>query len=235
MKVSVIIPTLNEEQHLEKLLSYLQKYSADYLVELIIVDCGSTDRTLLIADEHAAKVITTDKKGRAHQMNVAANQAKGDVLYFVHADTMPPAGFDKLIAMNISSENQAGCFTSIFDWNHPFLRFCNFFSRLPFWFCRGGGQTLFVTKKLFNKLNGFDESMTIMEEYEFISRLKAKTRFKIVKRNAITSARDYKQNGAFKLQFIYACVFVLYASGASQDYMRNFVGRYISKPSKSCA
>lgn len=235
MKLSIIIPTYNEEHHLKMLLPYLQNNSSGYLTEIIIVDCGSADKTIDVAREHSAKVIVTDKKGRARQMNLAALEAKGEVLYFVHADTIPPTGFDKLIIDSVKGDRKAGCFTSIFDWDHPFLRFCNFFSRLPFWFCRGGGQTLFVAKHLFNSLQGFDETMTIMEEYELIDRIKANTQFKIIKKNAITSARDYRENGPFKLQFIYACVFVLYALGASQDYMLEFVSRHIAKPSKSCS
>lgn len=234
MQLSIIIPTFNEERHLKMLLPYLRNNSSGYLAEIIIVDCGSSDNTIGVARAHGAKVITTDKKGRARQMNLASLEAKGEVLYFVHADTIPPSGFDKLIIDSIKVGRNAGCFTSIFDWNHPFLRFCNFFSRLPFWFCRGGGQTLFVAKHLFNSLKGFDESMTIMEEYELIDRLKTSTKFKIVKKNAITSARDYRENGPFKLQFIYACVFVLYSLGASQEYMLEFVSRHIAKPSRSC-
>ena len=234
MKVSIIIPTFNEEKHLEMLLPYLQSCNVHCLLEILLVDCGSSDNTVSIAHKYNVRVISTDVKGRAYQMNVAAQHAKGEVLYFVHADTIPPFDFDRLIANNLEADAQAGCFTSIFDWDHPFLRFCNFFSRLPFWFCRGGGQTLFITRDLFTTLNGFDKQMVIMEEYEFIGRVKANTKFSIVKINAVTSARDYRANGPFKLQFVYACVFVLYAFGASQNCMLEFVGRYISKPSKSC-
>jgi rSAM/selenodomain-associated transferase 2 len=234
MQLSLIIPTFNEEHNLKRLLPYLHNYSSGYMAEIIIVDCGSSDKTIKIAKEYGAKVIVTNQKGRARQMNIASLEAKGEVLYFVHADTIPPSGFDKLIIDSVREGRNAGCFTSIFDWNHPFLRFCNYFSRLPFWFCRGGGQTLFVSKHLFNACKGFDESMIIMEEYELIDRLTTSTKFKIVKRNAITSARDYRANGPFKLQFVYACVFVLYALGASQDYMLDFVGRHIAKPSRSC-
>lgn len=235
MQLSIIIPTFNEEKHLQQLLPHLQANSVGYLAEVIVVDCGSTDQTLSVANKHGAEVITTEKKGRSYQMNLAARLAKGKVLYFVHADTIPPFAYDKLIIDSVDKEIEAGCFTSIFDWNHPFLRFCNFFSRLPFWFCRGGGQTLFVTKNLFDALKGFKEDMTIMEEYEFIGRLKKASKFKIVKKNAVTSARDYRVNGPFRLQFIYACVFILYAAGASQEYMINFISKYIHKPSKSCS
>lgn len=235
MKVSIIIPTYNEERYLEKLLPYLQQNSTPLLLEIIVVDCGSSDNTVSVALEHNARVISTNIKGRAHQLNVGAQNSDGEILYFVHADTIPPSGFDRLIVDTLDFDTNAGCFTSIFDWDHPFLRFCNFFSRLPFWFCRGGGQTLFVTKKLFMSINGFDEHMKIMEEYEFIGRVKTNTRFSIVKKNAITSARDYRNNGPFRLQFIYACVFILYAVGASQNYMIDFINRHISNSTKSCS
>ncbi|HNP19649.1 MAG TPA: TIGR04283 family arsenosugar biosynthesis glycosyltransferase [Fulvivirga sp.] len=235
MKISVIIPTYNEQGRIGKLVDEIHNSNNGHIHEIIVVDGGSEDNTVNEAKRSYVRLIESTEKGRAIQMNEAASMATGDILYFVHADTRPPKGFDNLIVEKYGDDNRAGCFTSIFDWNHPFLRFCNFFSKLPFWFCRGGGQTLFVCNSLFHKLGGFKTEMSLMEEYEFIGRLKKETNFTIIKKNAITSARDYRKNGAVRLQLIYAYVFYLYAIGASQERMLNFLKERVMKPSKSCS
>ncbi|MTI19956.1 glycosyltransferase [Fulvivirga sp. RKSG066] len=227
--ISLIIPTFNEERRIADLINYLRDNAGLNIIEILVVDGGSSDQTVLAAEAAGAEVHTISKKSRAVQMNYAVSQVKGEVIYFVHADTRPPKNYGQLIDGVIRSGKKAGCFTSIFDWNHPFLRFCNFFSRLPFWFCRGGGQTLFVEKELFLALGGFDESMILMEEYDFISRVKKETNFAIIKKNAVTSARDYRVNGAFKLQFIYSYVFFLYSIGAPQEKMLAVVRKYVTK------
>jgi len=227
--ISLIIPTYNEAARITHLIEYLEKEKGTVEMEIIVVDGGSADNTVLVAKQTSAIVLKSPRKGRAAQMNYGVEQAKGEVIYFVHADTKPPSQFDNHIDEVINSGKQVGCFTSIFDWNHPFLRFCNIFSRLPFWFCRGGGQTLFIKKNLFQKLGGFNESMTLMEEYDLISRARKSAAFTIIKKNAITSARDYKVNGAFRLQLIYTYVFFLYAIGASQDKMLSVVRKHVVK------
>ena len=230
MKISVIIPTLNEEECLSVLIPHLQEKSGYIPVhEIIIADAGSNDGTISLSENLGAKVVHCKEKGRAAQMNAGANVASGVLLYFVHADTFPPENYVDLISERLSNNGEAGCFTSIFDWPHPFLRFFNFFSRLPFWFCRGGGQTLFVSKRLFDEVDGYKNEMKIMEEYDLISRLKNKTSFEVIKENAITSARDYKVNGVYRLHLIYAWVFVLYATGASQERMLKFVRAKVKK------
>lgn len=230
MDLSIIIPTLNEEEQIGSLITYLRKNAGKSITpQVIVADAGSHDKTKEIARDQGAEVLNVAQMSRAVQMNSAEKSASGELLYFVHADTKPPVGYGAHIMAAVEKGHKAGCFTSIFDWNHPFLRFCNAFSRLPFWFCRGGGQTLFVTKEIFRELVGFDEGMILMEEYDFISRVRRKTNFAIIKKNAITSARDYRLNGAFRLQLIYSYVFFLYATGASQEKMLQVVQRFVKK------
>ena len=68
-----------------------------------------------------------------------------------------------------------------------------------------------------------------MEEYELISRLRKQTHFSVIRKNAVTSARDYRVNGVYRLHLIYAWVFILYASGASQERMLSFVRKHVKK------
>jgi rSAM/selenodomain-associated transferase 2 len=230
MKISVIIPTYNEEEHLDRLLNAIRRHAdPGTLQEVIVCDGGSSDRTLEIAAKAGVTVLQSPRKGRSAQMNYAAQHARGEVLHFIHADCLPPKHFTSLILDKISDRTQAGCFMSKFDMSHWFLRLGNYLSFLPFWFCRGGGQTLFITAGLFRQLGGYDERMVLMEEYDLIARIRQHSRFRVIRRFVITSARDYRVNGPMKLQFTYIRVFRMYARGASQQEMLRFVRERVTK------
>src|SRR4051812_40734276 len=92
--ISVIIPTLNEESSIKKLVQYLQSSSSSNLIgEIIVVDGGSNDGTIAIANSMNVCVIQAARKGRAVQMNAAAAIAREPILYFLHCDTFPPHNF----------------------------------------------------------------------------------------------------------------------------------------------
>ncbi len=92
--ISVIIPTYNEEAHIKATIRRLWEYDQTNLMkEIIIADGGSTDDTITIARTEGVKVIVSPKKGRAAQMNYGAQNATSEILYFLHADTLPPKGF----------------------------------------------------------------------------------------------------------------------------------------------
>lgn len=93
MLFSIIIPTLNEEKYLGNLLSFLREQTIYVHTEIIIVDGGSSDHTISIAQQYNVTVLKTDVACRAIQMNFGAKYAIGKILYFVHADVIPPSGF----------------------------------------------------------------------------------------------------------------------------------------------
>ena len=93
MKISVIIPTFNEAESIGSLILYLLKNANEDLIELIVVDGGSNDGTIRIAKACGAKVIVGTSKGRSSQMNEGVINSSGEILYFVHADTIPPVSF----------------------------------------------------------------------------------------------------------------------------------------------
>ena len=218
MKMSIIIPVFNEAGTIEKLIAYLTdsiKDIQDY--EIIVSDGNSTDTTCTVAHKAGAKVICSPRKGRAAQMNTGAAVASGDILYFLHADSMPPAGFYTEISKAVNNGYGSGCYRLAFDHSHWFLRANAWFTRFDIDAIRFGDQSLFVRKEVFVKAGGFDERLIIMEDQEIISRLKKQGKFIVLTRSVTTSARKYLENGIFKLQGIFFLIYFLYKLGVDQN------------------
>lgn len=227
-QISVVIPVLNEENTLGKLLSELKNRSGSGLCEVIVVDGGSTDGTRKIAEVAGADVIESEKKGRAAQMNAGAAHARADILYFLHADTIPPFGFDSYILKAVSNGYDAGCFSLCFDDPHPGLRFYSWFTRYRSTLIRFGDQSLFVKAKIFKAVNGFDESLIVMEDQQIVREIKRVARFRVINEPVLTSARRYKKNGIYKLQGIFFLIWAGYYLGFSQQVLTDIYQRHIN-------
>lgn len=198
-EISVIIPVVNEEKILPRLLDYLCKCDPDNKLEIIVVDGHSNDETQNIAEKCGTMLVRSEIRCRAHQMNLGAKKANTDVLYFVHADVVPPEDFiNKVIAANEKGV-QFAFFRQRFDRMNIFLWFNSFFTRFKRSWCRGGDQTVFVKKQLFDKLNGFDEKYVIMEEYDFMKRAESYTDYEILDGDTIVSSRKYSTNSWLKV------------------------------------
>ena len=227
-RISIIIPVLNEEDAILKVLQYLRQNCTPNLIrEILVVDGGSEDNTVKIARDFGVAVIHSPK-GRAKQMNLGAKNAKGEIFYFLHVDTLPPKDFDKSIIIAVGEHHNAGCFQMRFDSNSRFLKFFAWFSRVNHRICRGGDQSLFITKELFFKAKGFNEDYIVYEDNEFISRLYKKTYFKILPQRVKTSARRYEERGMVQLQYHFGMIHLNHYLGAGpeklyQYYRRNIV------------
>ncbi|WP_461451676.1 TIGR04283 family arsenosugar biosynthesis glycosyltransferase [Mucilaginibacter sp.] len=219
MKVSIIIPVFNEADNISELIRYLTDFGSDSLEEIIVVDGGSTDNTLLSAKEAGATGVISPKKGRAAQMNFGASLAKGDLLYFVHADTLPPQTYIWDILDAIRSGFDMGRYLSTYDSNSWLLKMNALLSRLDTFGGMGGDQTLFITKNLFQQTDGFDGSMKIMEEFEFCARARKQGKYKIINKPVLISARKYDTNGWFTVQKANYTIVKMYQKGASQESM----------------
>ena len=109
-------------------------------------------------------------------MNKGAVIAKGEILYFVHADSRPPTGFFSDILQAFSQGFDIGCFRFQFDSSSFLLKINSFFTRLDREMCRGGDQTLFIKRQNFNSLGGYNSELRIMEEYDFLRKAKERTK-----------------------------------------------------------
>tara|TARA_B110000263_G_C15304754_1_gene509770 strand:- start:77 stop:769 length:693 start_codon:yes stop_codon:yes gene_type:complete len=224
--ISIIIPVLNEEKRLPFLLSKLLKRSV-FENEIIIVDGGSKDKTIRVLKKYSYVRIFNCKKGRAIQMNYGALNASNEILYFIHADTIPPKKFDKLIFNSFEKGNTVGCFRLSFEGSNFFLKISAFFTRFNFKICRGGDQSLYISKNMFNKLSGFNETYTYCEDVEFIDRIYKTYSFKVLPKKVITSSRRFIDNGTIKLQFHFAIIHFIRLLGASPIVIKNYYQSFI--------
>lgn len=215
-RLSIVIPTYNEEAGIGKLLQYLLQNTSAH-TELIVADGGSSDETQAIATGLGVRVLSCERKGRGPQMNQGAAIATGNVLYFLHADTFPPAGFECQILDAVQHEYGSGCYRLRFDFPHWFLKLNAWFTRFDVDAIRFGDQSLFVRKDIFEKVNGFDERLLLLEDQEIISRLRKYARFKVMPHYVTTSARKYQQHGVYKIQGGYFLIYGLYRLRVSQQ------------------
>ena len=220
-RLSIIIPAWNEEAGIAHTLETLLGLTAGREDTEIIVSVSGDDRTEAIARTFPVTVCRSEK-GRAVQMNTGAKIASGEVLYFLHADTTPPPSFCDDILAAIGRGAEAGCFRMTFDDPDWLMQLYGWFTQFPLQVCRGGDQSLFITKKLFERIGGFDERLRIMEDIEIIERIQRQTEFHILDSMVVTSARKYHANGAIRLQAIFGTIHLMYALGFSQEDIQKF-------------
>ena len=232
--LSIIIPVYNEAASITKLLDHLNQHAtSEAIEEIIVVDGGSSDTTVNLVRDY---ITTTDglpltlldsDKGRAKQMNLGANKATGELLYFLHADSFPPNGFDSKVISAVNNGRNAGCFRMKFNTNHPVLRFSQWFTRFNLKACRGGDQSLFVSRKIFAELGGYNEDYIIYEDCEFIGRIYDRYKFVVLDDYVITSARRYQQNGTLRLQYHFAIIHFKKWTGASPSELSKYYLKHI--------
>jgi len=195
-KVSIIIPCLNEENSIHATLLALQSLRHRGH-EVILGDAGSTDNTSDIASTLCDKIIPCGK-GRALQMNTAAEFASGDILCFLHADTIAPENLDSLIIDALANnKNVWGRFNIKHSGKHWSFRLIE--SLINIRSCitgiASGDQGIFISRRVFNKLHGF-KLIPLMEDIELSQRLKNKSRPVCVsKSQLITSSRRWEKHG----------------------------------------
>ncbi|MDJ0678013.1 MAG: TIGR04283 family arsenosugar biosynthesis glycosyltransferase [Calothrix sp. MO_167.B42] len=225
-KISIIIPVINEAEHIK---STLATTKPSKNVEIIVVDGGSSDGTVEIIDNlgFAVKVIMANP-GRAVQMNIGALAATGDILLFLHADTRLPPGFDAMIRQAIieTSGIVAGAFTLKIDAELTSLRLVEkgVKWRSHFWQMPYGDQGIFLEREVFQAVGGFPE-LPIMEDFELIRNLKRQGTIITLPAPVVTSARRWLKKGVWQTTLINQVVIVAYLIGVSPEHIRSWYRR----------
>lgn len=199
-KISIVIPVLNEASKIAKTIAIAQSGKN---VEILVVDGGSQDNTVELVQSLGLKVLFAPT-GRANQMNIGAKAATGEILLFLHADTLLPNGFDRKVRRVLYQPNIiAGAFSLQIDGSLRGLRLIeigvNLRSRLlslPY-----GDQAIFVKAEAFKVLGGYTQ-LPIMEDFEFVLQLRKNGKIAIVPTPVITSSRRWQKLGVWQTTIV---------------------------------
>ena len=193
MKVSVVIPTLNEALILEDSLNSISDLNPH---EIIVADGGSTDTTVSVARCTATHVITS-RTGRARQMNAGAKKATGDLLLFMHADSkLTPESFKRMKKKMMPTGPAGGAFSLQIESERIPLRVISSLAtwRAKYFNLVYGDQTIFVRTDIFQALGGFSP-LPICEDLDFFRRLSRQGKVILLKEKTHTSARRWTTEG----------------------------------------
>ena len=220
--ISIIIPTLNEEEQIGPAIRQLRESGVR---EVIVVDGGSRDGTVRVADGLEARVFR-EKANRGRQQNVGADRADGSLLLFLHADTALPPGFADQVRLTLSKPGvSAGAFRFKLDspgWQYRLVESavalrCRFF-KLPY-----GDQAIFTRRDTFFEAGGFAE-MPVMEDFDLILRLKRLGRVELTHGTAVTSARHWLKEGVWRLTWTHQLRILGYFLGFSASRLARLRG-----------
>jgi rSAM/selenodomain-associated transferase 2 len=209
--VSVIIPTLNEAQHIGATVASAAQGNPE---EILVVDGGSCDETTQKARAAGASVVVS-RRGRARQMNAGATRAVGNVLLFLHADTQLPPGYATLIVSPLRNPKvAAGAFRFAIAEVFPGSRLVEFMTNLRSRWLRMpyGDQGLFMCRSLFEELGGFAD-LPVLEDYEMVCRLRRRGRVLTITHAAMTSARRWQRLGFLRTTLVNQWVILGYRLG----------------------
>jgi rSAM/selenodomain-associated transferase 2 len=201
MKVSVVVPVLNEEAGLPDLLAHLQTLAC-HGAEVMFVDGGSTDTTVALITQAGFNAISTNR-GRAHQMNAGVAHTSGEVLLFLHSDTRLPEGWWQHVVTRLQGPTCWGRFDVRISGRSTMLRvvaaMMNWRSRLSG--IATGDQAMFMTRQAFASVGGFVEQ-PLMEDVEMSRRLKRLSRPACLAHKVTTSGRRWETRGVWATIFL---------------------------------
>lgn len=237
-RVSIIIPTLNEGTQIQRTLNQLQKLDPQPW-EIIVVDGGSIDDTVAIAQTYQVKVLVTETARRSLQMNRGAEVATGKILCFLHADTLLPDDAITLMRTTLQTPEIVGagfislmCGQQTTRWTvsiHNYLK--TYYAPLIFrpyrFLTKGlrllfGDQVIFCRHQDFWQCGGFDSELTIMEEADLCLKLNQLGRIYLVNRVVQSSDRRVAKWGVLKANLIYLYVGILWGLGVNHYYLKRF-------------
>jgi len=215
-KYSVIIPTLNEEKHIASCIFNINRCLPN--AEIIVSDGGSKDKTLKIATDNGALILSS-LKSRGNQLNVGAERAMGEFLIFLHADTVLPEKSDLLIDKTFTDEKvQVATFKMNFDIDNWILNFYSWFTKFDSIFTRFGDCGIVVRKNYFERGNLFPE-WKLFEDVHFLRTARKEVDVFTIPGFVTTSARRFLQNGFVKTQIRNFVYIIQYLMNKKPEYL----------------
>ena len=220
-RISVIVPTLNEQDHLAATLMGVTLAPGD---ELIVVDGGSTDQTVAMAQQFTSQVLHS-RRGRAAQMNWGARHAHGDILLFLHADTLLPAAGLETVRHGLQDGIVGGAFRLAIMPSTLALRLVAWgtnlrarFGQLPY-----GDQALFMSRQVFEDLGGYDD-IPFMEDVRMVQALRQRGRLTLLPLAVHTSGRRWQQDGVLYTTVRNTILITLYFWGVPPGKLQRWYG-----------
>jgi rSAM/selenodomain-associated transferase 2 len=228
--ISIIIPALNEELSLLRLLDAIRQQSADH--EVIVVDSGSQDRTLDIARDHGVRTLVS-RPGRGAAIRVGSAESRGEVLFFVHADsTLPPGVLDGISeVLSADATIIGGNFRLVFDGDRPFSRWLTGFYRwirsIGLYY---GDSGIFVRRSVYEALGGV-RPIPLMEDLDFVRRLERSGRTCCVADPPlITSSRRFERRRPLEIVWGWVWLHTLFWLGVSADRLAEIYKTHTPPP-----
>lgn len=226
IEFTIIVPVLNEVKLLADFIEQL-KQQWSHPQELLIIDGGSTDGSWEWLQTHFKKNSYQTPPSRAQQMNFGAQRASKKWLYFLHIDSHLPKDFDRILSNAIHSDSRWGCFRLKFNHANWLLRQAAAGSRWNHPLCRGGDQSLFISKKDFDSLGGYDAQYAVCEDIQLIKKLYALGSFKVLPAYISTSSRRFYQNGVIRLLFHFGIMHLSHWLGAGPQFLHRYYLRFV--------
>jgi len=235
-RVSIVIPVLNEAALMRGFLGHLRERAP--AAELVVVDGGSSDATVALAQGHADRILES-APGRAPQMNAGAEAASGKVLWFLHADSrLPAAPLDDIREALADSRVVGGCFRLRIAARHPVYRISDRLGNLGVDLFRIalGDHGIFCRRGAFDSAGGYPD-VPLLEDAELYRRLGRVGAVRQVRRIIETSPRRYERCGPARTTVFYAMILLLYAAGRPPAallplYHRLGTGRHLTAASR---
>lgn len=226
-KFSIVIPVLNEADGINSLISHLRKQSSEHFYEIIVVDGDPQGTTVKVINDKKVISITADR-GRAMQMNAGAAKANGEILIFLHADTLlPPGALNKISRILENKHYVGGAFNLGIDSDRLILKYIaaranmrSRINRIPY-----GDQAIFIRKSYFDKMGKFKE-IPLMEDVDLMRRIKKRGDKIYIFRDPVkTSPRRWEEDGVIYTTIRNQVILILYFLGVAPEKLAKYYWR----------
>ncbi len=236
--LSIIVPVLNEAALISSFLRHLRAEAP--AAEIIVVDGGSEDGTVGLSEREADRVISATG-GRAGQMNAGAAVGRGEILWFLHADSeLPPRAIESIGRMLADPRLAGGCFRLRFPRREWIYRVSDSLGNVGvdvFGFALGD-HGIFCRRASFEAVGGFPQ-VPILEDAELYRRLRGVGKMRQLRDAIVSSPRRYETLGPYRTTAFYALILVLYVGGVRIEALhrlyRRLHGRMAGNRSKNAA